>query len=402
MSVYDVLKERGFLEQTTNEEEIRKKLEADEPVRFYIGFDPTADSLHIGHFIQIMAMAHMQKAGHVPVALIGGGTTMIGDPSGRSDLRKVLSKEEIIENGKKFRKVFEKFLSFEDDAAIMVNNADWILDLNYIDFLRDIGSLFSVNKMLTAECYKNRMEKGLTFLEFNYMLLQAYDFYRLYKDYGVTMEFGGNDQWSNILAGVDLIRRKERDEAYGMTFSLLTTSEGIKMGKTAKGALWLDPEKTTPYEFYQYFRNVADADVKKCLLLLTFLDIDEIEELTKYQDERINRAKERLAYEVTKLVHGEEEAKKAQEAAKALFENAGEGEVPSVKIEMEDEIGILNLLVKAGLASSNKEARTLVQQNGISVNGEKVTEPKTYYSREDLSEPMLIKKGKKVFKKVSI
>lgn len=398
--------ERGFIEQTTHEKEIRELLEGDEPVKFYIGFDPTADSLHIGHFIQIMVMAHMQRAGHIPVALIGGGTTMIGDPSGRSDLRQVLSKEEIIKNGEKFKKVFEKFLTFEDDKAIMVNNADWILDLNYIDFLRDIGANFSVNKMLTAECYKNRMEKGLTFLEFNYMLLQAYDFYRLFKDYGVTMEFGGNDQWSNILAGVDLVRRKEAEDVYGMTFSLLTTSEGIKMGKTAKGALWLDAEKTSPYEFYQYWRNVDDADVEKCLALLTFLPMEEVRELGALEGSEINKAKEKLAYEVTKLIHGEEEAQKALEASRALFTGGPESEdIPTVTIsadEIGDGIGILTLLVKAGLAGSNKEARTLVTQNGISVEDIKVNDPKTIYTVEDIGDGMLVKKGKKVFKKVAV
>ncbi len=406
MNVYDTLVERGYIEQSTNEEAIRKRLESGEPVKFYIGFDPTADSLHIGHFIQIMVMAHMQKAGHIPVALIGGGTTMIGDPSGRTDLRQVLSKEEIIKNGEKFKSVFEKFLTFEDDKAIMVNNADWILDLNYINFLRDIGALFSVNKMLAAECYKNRMEKGLTFLEFNYMLLQAYDFYRLYKDYGVEMEFGGNDQWSNILAGIDLVRRKEQDEVYGLTFSLLTTSEGIKMGKTAKRALWLDKEKTSPYDFYQYWRNIDDADVKKCLSLLTFIPMDEVEELASLKDSEINKAKERLAYEVTKLVHGEEEAKKAEQAAKALFSQSAESDnIPSVELTKEqigEGLGLLSLLVAAGLAQSNKEARTLVTQNGISINGEKATDPKQLFTVEDLVEPILVKKGKKVFKKVGV
>ncbi len=406
MSVYDTLIERGYIEQSTNEEEIRKRFESGEPIKFYIGFDPTADSLHIGHFIQIMVMAHMQKAGHIPVALIGGGTTMIGDPSGRSDLRQVLDKEEIIENGKKFKEIFERFLTFEDDKAIMVNNADWILDLNYINFLRDIGSLFSVNKMLTAECYKNRMEKGLTFLEFNYMLLQAYDFYKLFKDYGVEMEFGGNDQWSNILAGIDLIRRKEQEEAFGLTFSLLTTSEGIKMGKTAKGALWLDKNKTSPYDFYQYWRNVDDADVKKCLSLLTFIPMEEVEELASLEGSKINEAKKRLAYEVTKLVHGEEEAVKAQQAAEALFGKGPESDdIPTVLLEKEtvgDGIGLLTMLVAADLAKSNKEARTLVTQNGISINGEKATDPRQLFTIEDLQEPILVKKGKKVFKKIGI
>lgn len=292
MSVFDTLKERGYLEQCTHEEEIRELLESG-PVKFYIGFDPTADSLHIGHFIQIMVMAHMQRAGHIPVALIGGGTTMIGDPSGRSDMRQVMTQERIAQNGEMFKKVFEKFLTFEDDRALMVNNADWILDLNYINFIRDVGSYFSVNQMLAAECYKNRMEKGLTFLEFNYMLLQAYDFYRLHEDYGVQMQFGGNDQWSNIIAGVNLTRKKSGADVYGMTFSLLTTSEGIKMGKTAKGALWLDAEKTSPYEFYQYWRNIADADVEKCLALLTFLPMDEVRRLGSYKDKRSTNRRKR-------------------------------------------------------------------------------------------------------------
>ena len=301
-NVFDVLKERGMIEQCTNEEEIRKLL-GSESVTFYIGFDPTADSLHVGHFIQIMVMAHMQRYGHRPIALIGGGTTMIGDPSGRQDLRQVMTKERIAENGEKFKKVFEKFLTFEDDRAMMVNNAEWLLPLNYIEFLRDVGSHFSVNRMLTAECYKSRMEKGLTFLEFNYMLLQAYDFYVLHKNYGCKMQFGGNDQWSNIIAGAELVRRKDAQTVYGMTFSLLTTSEGIKMGKTAKGALWLDPEKTSPYEFYQYWRNVADADVEKCLAMLTFLPMDEVHRLGSLEGSEINKAKEILAYEVTAMVH---------------------------------------------------------------------------------------------------
>lgn len=406
MSIYDTLVERGYIEQCTQEEAVRERLEGDTPVKFYIGFDPTADSLHIGHFIQIMVMAHMQRAGHIPVALIGGGTTMIGDPSGRSDLRQMMSQEQIRANGEKFRDVFEKFLTFEDGKAMMVNNADWLLDLNYIEFLRDIGANFSVNKMLTAECYKKRMEKGLTFLEFNYMLLQAYDFYRLYKDYGVTMEFGGNDQWSNILAGVDLVRRKEQDTVYGLTFSLLTTSEGIKMGKTAKGALWLDAKKTSPYEFYQYWRNIGDADVEKCLALLTFLPMEQVRELGALKDAEINRAKETLAYEVTKLIHGEEEAEKAQQASRALFEGGSDkDDIPTALIAPEDAadgIGILALLTKAGLAASNSEARRLVQQNGIAVDGEKVTDIAAVYTPEALENGLLVKKGKKVFKKVRL
>ncbi|MDP2843450.1 MAG: tyrosine--tRNA ligase, partial [Acetobacterium sp.] len=306
-SVFDVLLERGFIEQCTHEEEI-KKLLVEESVSFYIGFDPTADSLHIGHFIQIMVMAHMQRHGHRPIALIGGGTTMIGDPSGRTDMRQVMTAERIAENGEKFKKVFEKFLTFEDDKAVMVNNAQWLLPLNYIEFLREIGAHFSVNRMLTADCYKSRLEKGLTFLEFNYMLLQAYDFYVLHKEQNCKMQFGGNDQWSNIIAGVELVRRKDADQVFGMTFSLLTTSEGTKMGKTAKGALWLDPEKTSPYEFYQYWRNIADADVEKCLALLTFIPMDEVRRLGALKDAEINQAKEILAYTVTEIIHGSEAA----------------------------------------------------------------------------------------------
>ncbi len=405
MSVFDTLKERGYLEQCTHEEEIRELLESG-PVKFYIGFDPTADSLHIGHFIQIMVMAHMQRAGHIPVALIGGGTTMIGDPSGRSDMRQVMTQERIAQNGEMFKKVFEKFLTFEDDRALMVNNADWILDLNYINFIRDVGSYFSVNQMLAAECYKNRMEKGLTFLEFNYMLLQAYDFYRLHEDYGVQMQFGGNDQWSNIIAGVNLTRKKSGADVYGMTFSLLTTSEGIKMGKTAKGALWLDAEKTSPYEFYQYWRNIADADVEKCLALLTFLPMDEVRRLGSYKDEKINESKETLAFEVTKMIHGEEEAVKAQEASRALFKGGPDSsDVPTVTItaeELGDGLDILTILDKAGLISSKSEGRRLVQQNGIAVDGTKVTDIAQVFTPDDFSDGLLIKKGKKIYKKVTV
>ena len=405
MSVFDTLKERGYLEQCTHEEEIRELLESG-PVKFYIGFDPTADSLHIGHFIQIMVMAHMQRAGHIPVALIGGGTTMIGDPSGRSDMRQVMTQERIAQNGEMFKKVFEKFLTFEDDRALMVNNADWILDLNYINFIRDVGSYFSVNQMLAAECYKNRMEKGLTFLEFNYMLLQAYDFYRLHEDYGVQMQFGGNDQWSNIIAGVNLTRKKSGADVYGMTFSLLTTSEGIKMGKTAKGALWLDAEKTSPYEFYQYWRNIADANVEKCLALLTFLPMDEVRRLGSYKDEKINESKETLAFEVTKMIHGEEEAVKAQEASRALFKGGPDSsDVPTVTItaeELGDGLDILTILDKAGLISSKSEGRRLVQQNGIAVDGTKVTDIAQVFTPDDFSDGLLIKKGKKIYKKVTV
>lgn len=405
-NVFDVLKERGMIEQCTNEEEIRKLL-GSEPVTFYIGFDPTADSLHVGHFIQIMVMAHMQRYGHRPIALIGGGTTMIGDPSGRQDLRQVMTQERIAENGEKFKKVFEKFLTFEDDKAMMVNNAEWLLPLNYISFLRDVGSHFSVNRMLTAECYKSRMEKGLTFLEFNYMLLQAYDFYVLHKEYGCKMQFGGNDQWSNIIAGAELVRRKDAETVYGMTFSLLTTSEGIKMGKTAKGALWLDPEKTSPYEFYQYWRNVADADVEKCLAMLTFLPMDEVHRLGALEGAEINKAKEILAYEVTSMVHSKEDADKAQEASRALFAGGVKtDDIPSVdlsKDELGDGMEILTLLDKAGLIPTRSEGRRLVQQGGIEVDGNKITDIKAVVTSADFKDDsIIIKKGKKVYRQIKL
>jgi tyrosyl-tRNA synthetase len=334
-NIFDILNERGYIEQCTHEAEI-KELLGREKVTFYVGFDPTADSLHIGHFIQIMVMTHMQRAGHRPIALLGGGTTMVGDPTGKTDIRKMLTQEQIQANADNFMKVFRRFLTFDDDRAVMVNNADWLLHVNYIDFLREVGVHFSVNRMLTADCYQSRMERGLTFLEFNYMLMQSYDFLMLNEKYGCKMQFGGNDQWSNIIGGVELIRKKTGNEAYGMTFKLLVNSEGKKMGKTEKGALWLDPEKTPPYEFYQYFRNVDDADVKNCLSLLTFLPMDEIEALTAHKDERINAAKERLAYEVTKLIHGQEEAEKAQTAARALFSDGVSDEnMPSTGLSAE-------------------------------------------------------------------
>lgn len=405
-NVFDVLKERGMIEQCTNEEEIHKLL-GSESVTFYIGFDPTADSLHVGHFIQIMVMAHMQRYGHRPIALIGGGTTMIGDPSGRQDLRQVMTQERIAENGEKFKKVFEKFLTFEDDRAMMVNNAEWLLPLNYIGFLRDVGAHFSVNRMLTAECYKSRMEKGLTFLEFNYMLLQAYDFYVLHKDYGCKMQFGGNDQWSNIIAGAELVRRKDAQTVYGMTFSLLTTSEGIKMGKTAKGALWLDPEKTSPYEFYQYWRNVADADVEKCLAMLTFLPMDEVHRLGALEGSEINKAKEILAYEVTSMVHSKEEADKAQEASRALFAGGVKtDDIPSVDLSRDalgDGMEILTLLDAAGLIPSRSEGRRLVQQGGIEVDGNKITDIKALITPADFKDDaIIVKKGKKVYRQIKL
>ncbi len=369
-NVMDTLRARGFLKQTVYEEELYALL-GKESVPFYIGFDPTADSLHVGHFMQLVAMKHMQDAGHRPIVLIGGGTGMIGDPSGRSDLRAMLTRETVAHNVECFKKQMSRFVRFEgENAAIVVDNAEWLLGLNYVDFLREIGVNFSVNKMLTAECYKTRMEKGLTFLEFNYMLMQAYDFLVLNRKFGCCLELGGDDQWSNMLAGADLIRRKEHKAAYAMTFTLLTTSEGKKMGKTQKGAVWLDAQKTSPYEFYQYWRNTADGDVEKCLKLLTFLPLSEIEELCKYPDERINAAKERLAYVLTETVHGTEAAQRAQAEAHAAF--GGEGEMPVVKIAAAQNL--LQALVETGLAKSNGEARRLIEQGGVSLNGEKASD----------------------------
>jgi tyrosyl-tRNA synthetase len=404
MSAFDVLKERGFIAQLTHEDEIKELLEK-EKITFYIGFDPTADSLHVGHFITVMAMAHMQRAGHRPIALIGGGTAMIGDPTGKTDMRKMLTKEEIIHNANALKNQMSKFIDFSDGKAIMENNADWLWELNYIEFLRDVGVHFSVNRMLTAECYKQRMEKGLTFLEFNYMLMQAYDFLELNRRYGCVMQLGGDDQWSNILAGVDLIRRKEGKPAFGMTFSLLTNSEGKKMGKTEKGALWLDPEKTTPYEFYQYWRNVNDADVEKCLALLTFLPMDEVRRLGSLKDKEINEAKKVLAFEVTKLVHGEEEAKKAQQAAEALFGGGGNMEnVPTSTIPS-DLLGskVLDVLIAAGIIPSKSEGRRLIQQGGLYINNEKITDLDTIITREFFVDgKMLVRKGKKTYNQIVI
>lgn len=373
-SAFDVLKERGFIKQTVFEDDLKKMLE-NEKVTFYVGFDPTADSLHIGHYIPIMAMAHMQRLGHKPIALFGGGTGLIGDPSGRSDMRSMMTKETVAHNIACFKKQMERFISFEgENAALMVNNADWLADLNYIEFLRDIGVYFSVNKMLTAECYKSRMEKGLTFLEFNYMLMQGYDFLKLYKDYGCTLEMGGDDQWSNMLAGADLIRRKLQKPAFAMTFTLLLTSEGKKMGKTARGALWLDENKTTPYEFYQYFRNVEDVKVNECMRLLTFMEMEEIEELTRYNDERMNAAKERLAYEVTKLVHGEEKAKAAEKQAKAAFGGGSAEDMPKAEVSRKLK-QVADVMVAAGIAKSKGEAKRLIEGGGVSVNETKITDP---------------------------
>lgn len=405
-NVYDVLNERGYIEQVTHEDEVKELLN-EEKITFYIGFDPTADSLHIGHYIQIMVMAHMQRQGHRPIAIIGDGTTMVGDPSDRTGMRQIMSKEEIQENAEKFKVIFEKFIDFKDEKALMVHNGDWLLNLNYVDFLREIGVHFSVNRMLTAECYKNRMEKGLTFLEFNYMIMQAYDFYMLHKDYNCKMQFGGNDQWSNIIAGVDLIRRKDNESAYGMTFSLLTNSEGKKMGKTEKGALWLDPEKTSPYEFYQYWRNIDDADVKKCLSLLTFIPMDEVERLSNLKGAEINKAKEVLAYEVTKLIHGDSEAEKAEETSKALFKKGTDDDnMPNTEITEEylnEDKTILDLLTTAGLTKSNGEGRRLIKQGGVSLNDEKVEDFFLPITKELFEDGKLtIRKGKKTFHQIRL
>lgn len=404
-NVFDILKERGLIAQTTHEDEIRELL-GKERITFYIGFDPTADSLHIGHFMQLIVMKHMQNAGHRPIVLLGGGTTMVGDPTGKADMRPMISQEQIQHNADNFKKQMSKFIDFDGEKAIMVNNADWLLNLNYIEFLREVGVHFSVNRMLTAECFKTRLEKGLSFLEFNYMLMQGYDFYKLHKDYGAKMEFGGDDQWSNIIGGIELIRRKDGEQAYGMTFTLLTTSEGKKMGKTEKGALWLDPEKVSPYEFYQYWRNVDDADVIRLLKLVTFLPMDQIAEYEKCEGAELNKVKCVLAYEVTKMVHGEEEAKKANDAAMAIFSGGGNTEnMPSETVEasiIDSGINVLDLLLSVNLVPSKAEGRRLVQQNGLSINGEKVTDVQTvidntYFEKDN---EIIIKKGKKKFLKV--
>ncbi len=404
-NVFDILKERGLIAQTTHEKEIRDLL-GSEKVTFYIGFDPTADSLHIGHFMQLVVMKHMQNSGHRPIVLLGGGTTMVGDPTGKADMRPMISQEQIQHNADNFKKQMSKFIDFDGEKAIMVNNADWLLNLNYVDFLREVGVHFSVNRMLTAECFKTRLEKGLSFLEFNYMLMQGYDFYKLHKDYGAIMEFGGDDQWSNIIGGIELIRRKDGDQAYGMTFTLLTTSEGKKMGKTEKGALWLDPEKVSPYEFYQYWRNVDDADVIRLLKLVTFLPMEQIAEYEKCEGAELNKVKCVLAYEVTKMVHGEEEAKKANDAAMAIFSGGGNTEnMPSESVEasvIDKGINVLDLLLKVGLVPSKAEGRRLVQQNGLSINGEKVTDVQTTIDNTYFKDgEMVIKKGKKKFLKVT-
>lgn len=403
-NVLDTLTERGFLKQFTHEDEIRELLEK-EKITFYIGFDPTADSLHVGHFIAMMMMAHMQRAGHRPIALVGGGTAMIGDPSGKTDMRKMLTKEVISHNVDSIKKQMGRFIDFSEGKAVLVNNADWLLDLNYVDFLREIGVHFSVNRMLTAECFKQRLEKGLSFLEFNYMLMQGYDFLELNRRYGCIMQLGGDDQWSNMLAGADLIRRKENKPAYAMTCTLLTNSEGKKMGKTESGALWLDKDKTSPYDFYQYWRNVNDADVEKCLSLLTFLPMDEVRRLSSLKDAEINEAKKVLAFEVTKLVHGEEEALKAKSAAEALFSTGGDmSNVPTALIG-KDMIGssILDVLAAAKVIPSKGEGRRLIQQGGLSVNNEKVTDINMVITKEHFADgSMLVKRGKKNFNRIVV
>lgn len=397
-NVMDTLRERGFVKQVVYEEDLYKLL-GSESVTFYIGFDPTADSLHVGHYLAMMAMAHMQRAGHRPIVLIGGGTAMIGDPSGRTDMRSMMTKETVIHNCESIKKQMERFFSFEgENGAIMVNNADWLWGLNYIDFIRDIGSMFSVNKMLTAECFKTRMEKGLSFLEFNYMPMQSYDFLVLFNKYGCKLECGGDDQWSNMLGGADLIRRKERKDAYCMTFPLLTTSDGKKMGKTQAGALWLDANKTSPYDFYQYWRNVEDADVKKCLKLLTFLPIEEIEELCMYNDERINRAKEKLAFEVTAIVHGKERAEEVVQQAKAAF-SGDSSNMPKAVIPKDMRL-VADILVSVGICQSKSDAKRLIKDNAVSINDSKVQGFDATVSAEDIEKGFVLHKGKKVHIKV--
>ncbi len=406
MQIYEELKARGLIAQVTDEEQVRELINSGKAT-FYIGFDPTADSLHVGHFMALCLMKRLQMAGNKPIALLGGGTGMIGDPSGRTDLRKVLTKETIQHNIDCFKEQMSRFIDFSEGKALMVNNADWLLDLNYVEFLREVGSHFSVNNMLRAECYKQRMEKGLTFLEFNYMLMQAYDFYKLFQDYGCNFEFGGDDQWSNMLAGTELIRRKLGKDAHAMTITLLLNSEGKKMGKTASGAVWLDPKKTTPYEFYQYWRNIGDADVLKCIRMLTFLPLEQIDEMDKWEGAELNKAKEILAYELTNLVHGEEEAKKAQDAARALFGGGPDAEIPTTALHDDDfendEIGIIQVLVAAGLVSSNGEARRAIQQNGVAVNDTKVTDPFMKLSKAELAGgSTIVRRGKKNFRKIIV
>ncbi|WP_462338897.1 tyrosine--tRNA ligase [Gemmiger formicilis] len=406
MTIYDELKARGLIAQVTDEEEI-KELINNGKATFYIGFDCTADSLTAGHFMALTLMKRLQQAGNRPIALIGGGTTMIGDPSGRTDMRKMLTKEDIDHNAECFKRQMERFIEFGEGKALMLNNADWLLDLNYIELLREVGPCFSVNNMLRAECYKQRMEKGLSFLEFNYMIMQSYDFYYMFQHYGCNMQFGGDDQWSNMLGGTELIRRKLGKDAYAMTITLLTDSQGKKMGKTAGNAVWLDPNKTSPFEFYQYWRNVGDADVLKCIRMLTFLPLEQIDEMDHWEGEQLNKAKEILAYELTKMVHGEEEAEKAQATARGLFSGAADHEnMPSTKLDAElvkdGGVGLLAAMVAAGLCGSNREARQLVQQGGVLVDGEKVTDPKAVLTVDALNKGVVIKKGKKVYHKVTL
>ena len=404
MTVYDELVARGLIAQVTDEEEIKKLINEGKAV-FYIGFDPTADSLHVGHFMALCLMKRLQMAGNKPIALIGGGTAMIGDPSGRTDMRQMMTKETIAHNVECFKKQMSRFVDFGEDKALLVNNADWLMDLNYVELLREVGPHFSINRMLNAECYKQRMEKGLSFLEFNYMIMQSYDFYALFQKYGCNMQFGGDDQWSNMLGGTRLIHYKLGKDAYAMTINLLLNSEGKKMGKTQSGAVWLDPEKSSPFDFYQYWRNVADDDVLKCLRMLTFLPLEQIDEMDTWEGSQLNQAKEILAYELTKLVHGEEEAKKAQDSAKALFASGNAADMPEVVLTDDDfeegSIGILRLLVKAGLAPSNGEARRNVEQGGVSVDGEKVTDPKAQLTKDTFAgDGVVLKRGKKKFMKI--
>ena len=407
MQIYEELQARGLIAQVTDESEIRDMINAGKAT-FYIGFDPTADSLHVGHFMALCLMKRLQMAGNKPVVLIGGGTAMVGDPSGRTDMRQMMTEETIAHNVECFKQQMSRFIDFGEGKAILVNNKDWLMQLNYVEVLRDVGACFSVNKMLSAECYKQRMEKGLSFLEFNYMIMQSYDFYHLYKNFGCNMQFGGDDQWSNMLGGTELIRRKLGKDAFAMTITLLLNSEGKKMGKTASGAVWLDPKKTTPYDFYQYWRNVGDQDVLKCIRMLTFLPLEQIDAMDAWEGAQLNTAKEILAYELTKLVHGEEEAEKAQAQARSLFSAGGEADAPVAKLTdadftggiVEGQIDIGSVMVKAGLVKSKSEARTAIQQGGVTVDGEKITDFKTAYTKADLAEGKLFKKGKKTFVKV--
>ncbi|MBO4628298.1 MAG: tyrosine--tRNA ligase [Lachnospiraceae bacterium] len=403
MQIYEELKARGLIAQVTDEEVVRNLINEGKAT-FYIGFDPTADSLHVGHFMALCLMKRLQMAGNKPIALLGGGTGMIGDPSGKTDMRKMLTKEQIAHNIECFKKQMARFIDFSDGKALIVNNADWLLDLNYVELLREVGPHFSVNRMLTAECYKQRMERGLTFLEFNYMIMQSYDFYKLFQDYGCNLQFGGDDQWSNMLGGTELIRRKLGKDASAMTITLLLNSEGKKMGKTEKGAVWLDPEKTSPYEFYQYWRNVADADVLKCIRMLTFLPIEQIDAMSDWEGSKLNEAKEILAFELTKLVHGEEEAAKAQAAARALFGAGNAEEAPEAPIGedafTDGAIDLVSILVAAGLAPTRSEARRNIEQGGVLVDGEKVTDFRATYTKEQIAAGLVVKRGKKNFKKV--